>query len=142
MKTKNKVGIALAAIILGLIVSPAIASNEAEAMRKTMEIAESHSKPSIVKRVMIVGIENPQFVPEFIELKVNDSVIFVNQDGQNGGLPHDVVSIDPKSGIPDGNFNGTLLKVGDTFIVKFTESGVYHYTDSIFPQMHGAIVVE
>ena len=142
MKTKNKVGIAFTAIILGLIVSPAVASNGAEAMRKSMELAESGSKPSILKTVMIVGIENPQFVPQFVQLNVNDSIKFINQDGQNGGLPHDVVSVDHKSGIPDGNFNGTLLKVGDTFIVKFTESGTYHYTDSIFPQMHGAIVVE
>jgi len=141
MKTTNKVGIALTAIILGLIVSPAVASNAAEAMRKSVELVETGPTSSIVKTVMIVGIEVPQYVPQIVHIKINDSIKFINQDGQDGGLAHDVVSVNGQSGVPNGNFSGTLLNVGDTLTVKFSESGIYYYTDSIYPDMRGTIVV-
>jgi len=140
MNTKNKVAIALTAIVLGLIVSPAIAFNEAEAMKKSETLVETISTSSMVKTVMIVGHEDPLFVPQTVHLKIGDSIKFINQDGQDGGLAHDVVSVE-QSGVPNSNFRGYLPNVGDTFTVKFSEPGTYSYIDSIFPEMQGTIVV-
>jgi len=141
MNTKNKVVIAFTAIVLGLIVSPAIAASETEAMRTSVESFENSSKSSTVKTVMIIGHEEPKFVPQIVHLKNNDSIRFINQDGQEGGLVHDVVSVDGKTGVPDGNFGGFLPNVGDIYTVKFSESGTYHYIDTIHPHMRGTIVV-
>jgi len=141
MKTKNKVVIAFTAIVLGLIVSPAIAASETEAMKTSVESIKNSSKSSTVKTVMIIGHEEPQFVPQIVHLKINDSIRFINQDGQEGGLVHDVVSVDGKKGVPDGNFEVFLPNVGDTYTVKFSESGAYHYIDTIYPNMRGTIVV-
>ncbi len=140
MRTTKKVGIALAAIVLGLIISPAIAYEEAGEIRKSVASTEKVSTSSIIKTVMIVGHEDPQFVPHVVHLKIGDSIRFINQDGQDGGFAHDVISID-ENGIPNGKFNGILLNVGDTYIQKFTESGIYNYIDSTYPQMQGILVV-
>jgi len=140
MKTTKKVAIALTAIVFGLIVSPDVALSEAEAMEKSVTLVETVSTSSMVKTVMIVGHEDPRFVPQTVHLKIGDSIRFINQDGQDGGLAHDVVSVD-QSGMPNGNFKGYLQNVGDTFTIKFSESGTYYYIDSIYPKMYGTIVV-
>ena len=79
-----------------------------------------------------MGHEEPKFVPHVVHLKIGDSIRFINQDGQDGGLAHDVISVD-ESGMPNGKFNGTLLNTGDTYTEKFTESGIYNYIDSTYP---------
>ena len=140
MKTTTKVGMILIAIVLGLVVSPAVALNQIDAMKKTVELRETISISNTLKTVMIVGHEDPQFVPQTIHLKIGDSIRFINQDGQDGGLAHAVVSVDP-SGVPNNIFKDYLPNVSDTFIVKFSESGTYYYIDSIYPTMHGTIVV-
>jgi len=140
MKTTTKVGMILIAIVLGLVVSPAIALNQIDAMKKTVQLRETIAISNTLKTVMIVGHEDPQFVPQTIHLKIGDSIRFINQDGQDGGLAHDVISVD-ESGMPNGKFNGIILNVGDTYTEKFTESGIYNYIDSTYPQMQGIIVV-
>ena len=140
MKTIKKVAIALTAIAFGLIVSPAMALSETEAIKKSETLVETTSTSSMVKTVMIAGHEDPRFVPHTIHLKIGDSIIFINQDGQDGGLAHDVISVD-QSGVPNGNFRSYLPNVGDTFTVKFSEPGIYYYTDSIYTKMQGTIVV-
>ncbi len=140
MKTTKKVGIVLAAIVLGLVISPAIPFSEAGETRKVTASMENFSTSSAIKTVMIVGHEEPQFVPHMVHLKIGDSIRFINQDGQDGGLAHDVISVD-ESGMPNGKFNGTVLNVGDTYTKKFTEPGIYNYIDSTYPQMQGIIVV-
>jgi len=140
MKTTKKVAIALMAIVFGLIVSPAVALSETEHMKESVTLVETVSTSSMVKTVMIVGHEDPRFVPQTVHLKIGDSIRFINQDGQYGGLAHDVVSVD-QSGVPNDSFKGYLPNVGDIFTVKFSESGTYYYIDSIYPEMHGTIVV-
>jgi plastocyanin len=140
MKTTKKVGIVLAAIVLGLVISPAIPFSEAGETRKITASMENFSTSSTIKTVMIVGHEDPQFVPHMVHLKIGDSIRFINQDGQDGGLAHDVISVD-ESGMPNGKFNGIVLNVGDTYTKKFTEPGIYNYIDSTYPQMQGIIVV-
>ena len=140
MKTTKKVGIVFATIVLALIISPAIPYSEASGSRKITAAMEDFSTSSMIKTVMIVGHEEPKFVPHVVHLKIGDSIRFINQDGQDGGLAHDVTSVD-ESGMPNGKFNGTLLNTGDTYTEKFTESGIYHFIDSAYTQMHGIIVV-
>jgi len=140
MKTTKKVGIVFATIVLALIISPAIPYSEASESRKITAAMEDFSTSSMIKTVMIVGHEEPKFVPHVVHLKIGDSIRFINQDGQDGGLAHDVTSID-ESGMPNGKFKGTLLNTGDTYTEKFTESGIYHFIDSAYTQMHGIIVV-
>ena len=140
MNTNKKLVIALTAIVLALVISPAIPYSEAGETRKVTASVENFSTSSIIKTVMIVGHEESLFVPNEVHLKVGDSIRFINQDGRDGGLAHDVVSID-ESGIPDGKFNGSLFNVGDIYSKKFTESGTYRFTDSTYPQMQGIIVV-
>jgi len=140
MKTTKKVGIVFATIVLALVISPAIPYSEAGESRKITAAMEDFSTSSMIKTVMIVGHEDSQFVPHVVHLKIGDSIRFINQDGQDGGLAHDVISVD-ESGIPNGKFNGNVLNVGDTYTEKFTESGIYNYIDSTYPQMQGIIVV-
>ena len=140
MKTTKKVGIVFATIVLALVISPAIPYSEASESRKITAAMEDFSTSSMIKTVMIVGHEEPKFVPHVVHLKIGDSIRFINQDGQDGGLAHDVTSID-ESGMPNGKFKGTLLNTGDTYTEKFTESGIYHFIDSAYTQMHGIIVV-
>jgi len=140
MKTTKKVGIVFATIVLALVISPAIPYSEAAESRKITAAMEDFSTSSMIKTVMIVGHEEPKFVPHVVHLKIGDSIRFINQDGQDGGLAHDVTSVD-ESGMPNGKFNGTLLNTGDTYTEKFTDSGIYHFIDSAYTQMHGIIVV-
>ncbi len=120
MKTTKKVAIVLVSIVLGLIISPAIPFSEAGETRKVAASLENFSTSRTIKTVMIVGHEDPQFVPQLIHLKIGDSIRFINQDGQDGGLAHDVISVD-ESGMPNGKFNGIVLNVGETYTEKFTE---------------------
>ena len=140
MKTTKKVGIVLAAIVLALVVSPAIPYSEAGETRKIAASIENQSTSSTIKTVMIVGHDDPQFVPNVVHLKIGDSIRFINQDGQDGGLAHHVVSVD-ENRTPDGKFSVILENSGDIHIEKFTESGIYHFTDSAYPQMHAILVV-
>ncbi len=136
MRTQNKIGIALAAVVLALVVSPAIPYSEAGEARKIATSVENSSTSNTIKTVMIAGHEETQFVPNVVHLRIGDSLRFINQDG----LAHQVISIE-ENGMPDGEFSATLLNSGDTYIEKFTESGIYHFTDSTYTQMHARIVV-
>jgi len=140
MNTTKKLAIALTAIVLALVISPAIPYSEAGKTRMVTDSMENFFTSNTMKTVMIVGHDDPQFVPNVVHLKLGDSIRFINLDGQDGGLAHNVVSVD-ESGLPNGKFNGIVLNVGDTYTEKFTESGIYNYIDSTYPQMQGIIVV-
>ncbi|HXV66845.1 MAG TPA: plastocyanin/azurin family copper-binding protein [Nitrosopumilaceae archaeon] len=141
MKITMKVGVAFVVIVLGFVISPAIALNESEETRKSSTLMKSISQSSMTKTVMIIGNIDSVFVPQIIHINLNDSIKFINQDGQNGGVAHNVVSIDQITLEPNGNFNGYLQNAGDTFTVKFVEPGIYYYIDSIYPKILGTIVV-
>ena len=138
MKT-TIVGFVLAAIVLAIVVSPAIPYSEAGDARKVTSSIEDRTT-NITKTVMIVGHDDPQFVPNVVYLKVGDSIRFINQDGKDGGLAHHVISVD-SIGIPDGRVSATIENSGDTYIHEFTRAGTYHFTDSAYTQMHVILVV-
>lgn len=141
MRNTIKIGFAFAVIVLGFIISPAIALDESEEIRKSAKLMKPISQSSATRTVMVIGIDDSRFVPQIVHINLNDSIKFINQDGQNGGVVHDIVSIDQKTLEPNGNFKGYLQNAGDTFTIKFIESGTYYYVDSIYPSTLGIIVV-
>ena len=106
MKTTKKIAITLATIVLAFVISPAIPYSEAAEARKVTSSIESNSASSTTKTVMIVGHEDPQFVPDVVHLKIGDSIRFINQDGKDGGYAHHVISID-EHGMPDGKLRAS-----------------------------------
>ncbi len=93
-------------------------------------------------QIQIVGTHAPQFAPTKARINVGDEVKFINLDRQNGGVIHRVLSIDSANGVPNGVFDSRLMKVGDTYTVKFSKHGLYEFIDGIYPAMHGYIVVD
>ncbi len=93
-------------------------------------------------QVLILGTHAPQFAPSKARINVGDEVKFINVDGQNGGVIHRILSIDSANGVTNGVFNSGLMKVGDTYTVKFNKHGLYEFIDGIYPAMHGYIVVD
>jgi plastocyanin len=121
-------------VIVAALLVPAFTHNaepqaQAETNAKTVEIR-------------IVGTQAPQFAPYKVSIKAGDSVKFINVDGQMGGLPHWILSVDSVSGIPNGVFDSDLMEIGDTYTAKFDAHGVYAFTDGIYPATQGYIIVD
>ena len=130
MKKTKKVGIALIATFLALVISPAVAFSEAYATNNAYE-----------KTVRITGIDEVSFAPNIINITKGDTIVFINVDGTNGGTAHSVVSVQKGTTSPDGIFDSRLIKTGQSFKVTFDESGIYEYIDSIYPSIRGIIHV-
>ena len=136
---KQAIIIASISLVAAAMLVPSFAEHvEPEAQTDINEVIASHGSTTTV---MIMGTEDAGFVPQLVRIQAGDSVKFINVNGNNGGLAHAVVSIDGLSGVPDGNFSGYLPNVGDTYSVKFSETGIYYYVDSVYPEMRGTIVV-
>ena len=142
MKTTNKVVIAMTAIVLGLMVSPAVALSEAYSARSSVELVENVSVSSVVKTVKIVGLDDVPFTPNTINMTKGDTISFLNVDGSNGGTDHAVTSVKIGTMETDGIFDSGSLKVGETFSITLDEPGVYEYIDSLHPTVPGRIIVE
>ncbi len=141
MKTTKKVGIVLVGIILGLIISPAIAVSEAYSARASVELIENLSISSDVKTVKIVGLEDVSFAPNVINITKGDTISFLNVDGSDGGTDHTITSVKTATMEPDGVIDSGALRVGETFKVTFHKPGVYEYIDSLYPTISGRITV-
>jgi len=130
MKKTNKVGIALVATFLALVISPGVALSEAHA-----------TKNSFDKTVRIAGLDEVSFVPNTINIAKGDTIVFINVDGTNGGAAHSIVSVQTGTTSPDGTFDSGLIKTGQSFKISFDEPGIYEYIDSIYPSIRGIIHV-
>ena len=137
---KTKVGIVFAAIVLALVVSPAIPYSEAGDARKVTALMKNSFAQSQTKTIMIVGHDEPKFVPNVVHIRTGDSIRIINQDGKDGGLAHHIISID-EQGRPDGRFSTILQNGGDLHIEKFSEPGMYYLTDSAYTKMQAILVV-
>ncbi|GKS67895.1 hypothetical protein YTPLAS73_14420 [Nitrosarchaeum sp.] len=102
--------------------------------------AEQTVKQGLERTIMIVGVDEIVFVPNISKINVGDTVVFINQDGSAGGFGHSIIAVDGY-GNPTGQFESTLISVGETFKVTFTEPGIYQYMDSIYPSTKGIIAV-
>jgi len=131
MNKTKKVGIALVATFLALVISPGVALSEAYATNNSYD-----------KTVRITGIDGASFVPNTINITKGDTIVFINVDGTNGGAAHSIVSAQIGTTLPDGTFDSGLIKIGQSFKVSFNEPGIYEYFDSIHPHISGTIHVE
>ena len=141
MNTTKKVGIAFAAIILGIVVSPAIPLSEVEAVKRVEISLENISNKNTVETVKIVGLENVSFAPNTINITTGDSIVFLNVDGSDGGTDHTVTSAKIGTMEYDGAFESGVLRVGESFKTTFEKPGVYEYFDSLHPTVSGRITV-
>ena len=142
MQTTKKVGIVLAGIVLGLIISPAVAVSEAYSSRTSVELVENLSISSVVKTVKIVGLDDVSFAPNTINITKGDTISFLNVDGSDSGTDHTVTSVKMATMEPDGVFDSGSIGVGKTFKVTFQKPGVYEYIDSLYPTISGRINVK
>jgi len=142
MQTTKKVGIVLAGIVLGLIISPAVAVSEAYSARTSVELIENLPISSVVKTVKIVGLDDVSFAPNTINITKGDTISFLNVDGSDSGTDHTVTSVKMATMEPDGVFDSESLRVGETFKVTFQKPGVYEYIDSLYPTISGRINVK
>ena len=138
----KKIIVALIAIVLGVIISPAIALSEADAMKKSVEIEDTISTSDIVKTVRIVGLDEISFAPNTINITPGNTVNFINVDGSNGGTSHTVTSVKTETMEPNVTFDSGILRVGETYQLTFLEPGTYEYFDLLHPTVSGRIYVK
>ena len=101
--------------------------------------ADNFSLVSDEKIIRIIGKTHGQFVPAVLDIKVGESVKFLNSNGVEKSA-HSIVSIGEDQ-IPDGKFDTGLLKVGESYTVILDEPGTYYYIDSMYPDINGVIIV-
>jgi len=130
MKKTKKAGIVLIATFFALVISPGVALSEAYATNNSYE-----------KTVRIAGLDGVSFVPSTINITKGDTIVFINVDGTNGGTAHSIVSVQTGTTLPDGAFDSSLIKIGQSFRVTFDEPGIYEFIDSIYPTIRGIIHV-
>lgn len=77
-----------------------------------------------------VTIRNSNFNPTTVNINVNQTVIWRNEDD----IAHLIVA-------NNGEFNSGTLDNGDSFSFKFENLGTYDYHCSIHPSMKGRIII-
>ena len=77
-----------------------------------------------------IAIENMKFVPEIIEVRLGDTIVWKNQDI----VPH-TVTAKPK-------FDSEMINSGESFTLKPKTIGATDYVCLFHPMMKGKIVVK
>lgn len=142
LKNKNVLGIFLligAVVVIGSITIFAMRDSGNEAM--TVSDTKSnmsdrggaiHSENEVVETDK-VSIENFDFQPHNIKVKVGTTVTWTNEDDARHDVTPDEVSDD---------FTGSeLLEKGESYSFTFTKSGTYSYNCSPHPYMKGVVEV-
>ena len=80
-------------------------------------------------RPRMVEMTGSTFAPERVDLKVGETVTFVNQDE----IAHTATA--------EGTFDSGTLRQGDRFDFTATKAGTIHYVCSFHPGMAGTINV-
>ncbi len=83
----------------------------------------------------------PGYAPENVTvvIGVNNTVMWTNNDTENGGTDHTVTSLSVPSGAAP--FDSGILKEGANFTQTFTTPGTYEYHCTIHAWMTGNVVV-
>jgi plastocyanin len=93
------------------------------------------------KAVSIVGNSaGNSYNPNLIEIKVGDTVTWINSDSS----PHTVTSSSSSSSSSssnDSNFDSGVLRTGEAFSFTFDKEGQYSYFCTLHPSMVGTVVV-
>jgi plastocyanin len=85
------------------------------------------------KAVSIVGNSaGNSYNPNLIEIKVGDTVTWINSDSS----PHTVTSSSN-----DSNFDSGVVRSGEAFSFTFEKEGQYSYFCTLHPSMVGTVVV-
>ena len=77
-----------------------------------------------------VTIDNMQFSPSMVNVKVGDTVTWTNNDDRD----HTVVAT-------DGSFRSENLHPGASYSYQFTKAGKFAYACSYHPRMKGIVSV-
>jgi len=101
-----------------------------ETVTETQEVEESETKVVATGEFYQVAIENNQFMPVDTEIKVGDTVEWVNKDS----VEHTVT-------FENGDFDGKLPIGTTTATHTFTESGTFRYFCQFHPGMQGSVIV-
>jgi len=88
---------------------------------------EQAAQPSAAK----VTIDNFQFAPAELTVKVGTTVTWTNRDD----MPHTVVSTAK-------TFASKVLDTDETFTYTFDKAGTFEYFCSIHPRMTGRVIVQ
>ena len=113
--------------LMFLVVSCATETVE-ETATETQEVEESDAAVVVAGSTQVV-IENSQFMPTDLEVKVGTTVEWVNKD-----------SVDHTVTLENGDFDTELI-VGATTTVTFNEVGEYRYFCQYHPGMQGSVIV-
>lgn len=99
--------------------------------------------PSSSQYVIIISGYPRGFIPSQINIKVGDSLVFINKDdsGFYGYEIHRVLSINSKTGQPNGYFDSGALYLGEKYAIKFPKAGNYTYIEALDPTTSGQIIV-
>ena len=76
------------------------------------------------------------FIPGEVTIAIGDTVTWVNDDT----AAHTTTSGDPAGG-PDGNWDSSLVMVGQSFSNTFDEAGEFPYFCMVHPWMAGMVIV-
>ena len=78
-----------------------------------------------------ISIKDGKFNPAAVNIVVNDSVEWTNDDNRD----HRIVA-------DDGSFDSGKIKPGETFTFKFAKAGTFSYACALHPREKGKIVVK
>src|SRR5215204_1940357 len=88
------------------------------------------------KAISIVGNSGGNsYNPNLIEIKVGDTVTWINNDSS----PHTVTTSSSSSN--DSSFDSGVLRNGEAFSFTFDKEGQYSYFCTLHPSMVGTVVV-
>lgn len=133
---KQALILASISLIAAAMIVPVIAGNDEPKVQ-----AESNIKQGLDTSIVIAYMDETVFDPSTTAINVGDTVVFINQDGYPGRIGHAIIAVD-ENRTPTGEFASELIPVGKTFKITFTEPGIYHYMDSIYPSVKGIITVQ
>jgi len=126
MKINSNHSLLLLAVVAGIVATiPAAFAAEVE-----VNNAPGSSVPGCEET-------NECFIPSPVTINVGDTVTWVNDDT----AAHTSTSGSVDAGGPDGNWDSSLVMVGQSFSNTFDEAGEYPYFCMVHPWMTGMVIV-
>jgi len=126
MKINSNHSLLLLAVVAGIVATiPAAFAAEVE-----VNNAPGSSVPGCEET-------NECFIPSPVNIAIGDTVTWVNDDT----AAHTTTSGSVDTGGPDGNWDSSLVMVGQSFSNTFDEAGEYPYFCMVHPWMTGMVIV-
>ena len=117
-------------LVIALIVLLGTAAcSSAPAVTNALPTAPPSSAP--VQTGASISVENFQFVPQTLTIKVGDTVTWTNNDTAG----HNIA-------IPSLNYTSDIFAQGAKSTYKFDKAGSYPYNCGVHPSMTGTVVVQ